>query len=50
MSYILDALRRADAERERGNVPGLHAQPMPAVTAPGAHTWLRRSLWWTPNV
>lgn len=27
MSYILDALRRADAERERGGVPGLHAQP-----------------------
>ena len=27
MSYILDALRRADAERDRGSVPGLHAQP-----------------------
>jgi general secretion pathway protein B len=27
MSYILEALRRADAERERGAVPGLHAQP-----------------------
>lgn len=27
MSYILDALRRADAERERGSVPGIHAQP-----------------------
>ena len=26
MSYILDALRRADAERERGSVPSLHAQ------------------------
>ncbi len=26
MSYILDALRRADSERERGSVPGLHAQ------------------------
>ena len=33
MSYILDALRRADAERERerGSVPGLHAQPMLAA-------------------
>lgn len=30
MSYILDALKRADAERERGQVPGLHAQPMSA--------------------
>jgi general secretion pathway protein B len=29
MSYILDALRRADAERERGGVPGLHTQAMP---------------------
>lgn len=26
MSYILDALRRADAERESGAVPGLHTQ------------------------
>ena len=24
MSYILDALRRAQAERGRGSVPGLH--------------------------
>lgn len=31
MSYILDALRRADAERERGGVPGLHTQAMPDV-------------------
>lgn len=29
MSYILDALRRADAERGRGGVPGLHTQTMP---------------------
>ena len=29
MSYILDALKRADSERERGVVPGLHAQPVP---------------------
>ncbi|MGE5451163.1 MAG: general secretion pathway protein GspB [Acidobacteriota bacterium] len=28
MSYILDALRKADSERERGEVPGLHAQPL----------------------
>lgn len=26
MSYILDALRRAETERQRGAVPGLHAQ------------------------
>lgn len=44
MSYILDALRKADAERERGGVPGLHAQPVPAVsgdaeTAPRMPPW-----------
>lgn len=31
MSYVLDALKRADAERERGAVPGLHAQPVPLL-------------------
>jgi general secretion pathway protein B len=30
MSYILDALRRADAERERGAVPGLHTHQQPS--------------------
>ncbi len=33
MSYILDALRRADSERERGGVPSLHARPMPEALA-----------------
>lgn len=28
MSYILDALRRADNERERTAVPGLHTRPL----------------------
>ena len=32
MSYILDALRRAEAERGRGAVPGIHT---PAVPVPG---------------
>lgn len=40
MSYILDALRRADAERDRGTVPGLHTKPFTpssqAVTASSA--------------
>ncbi|HYP32886.1 MAG TPA: general secretion pathway protein GspB [Burkholderiaceae bacterium] len=36
MSYILDALRRADAERSRGVVPGLHAQGLPAGVEPPA--------------
>lgn len=37
MSYILDALRRADAERERGAVPGIHAQQVPAPS-PGSES------------
>ncbi|MEJ5999751.1 general secretion pathway protein GspB [Paucibacter soli] len=43
MSYILDALRRAESERERGQVPGVHAQPAAAGTAPKpgpARFWL----------
>ncbi|MCB1982319.1 MAG: general secretion pathway protein GspB [Rhodoferax sp.] len=35
MSYVLDALRRAESERARGELPGLHAQPLPAA-APAA--------------
>jgi general secretion pathway protein B len=40
MSYILDALRRADAERDRGAVPGLYTQP---ALADGAGP--ERALW-----
>ena len=39
MSYILDALRRADAERTRGAVPGLHAQNIPADDEPAARNF-----------
>jgi general secretion pathway protein B len=35
MSYILEALRRSQAERERGRVPGLDAQPSPVQPAGG---------------
>lgn len=31
MSYILDALRRADSERERGAVPSIHSPPVPPL-------------------
>lgn len=51
MSYILDALRRADSERERGAVPGLRAQPVPAPgpaprarSSPGLWPWLTGAL------
>jgi general secretion pathway protein B len=46
MSYILDALRKADAERERGHVPDLKAQQLPPavvddeVAASGLPRWL----------
>ena len=44
MSYILDALKRADAERSRGAVPGVHAQPQtaahPAAKVRGAGMWV----------
>ncbi len=33
MSYILDALRRADTERDRGAIPNLHTKPVPAALA-----------------
>ena len=44
MSYILDALKRADAERGRGTVPGLHAQPLPG-NAPADSVPRARWLW-----
>ncbi len=34
MSYILDALRRSQAERERGHVPGLDARPAAVAAVP----------------
>ena len=48
MSYILDALQRADAERGRGNVPGLHARQLPTALeeAAAVRTGLRGPLVW----
>lgn len=46
MSYILDALRKADAERERGEIPGLHAQVTPSVdTTPPPATAASHRVW-----
>ncbi|MDD5336515.1 MAG: general secretion pathway protein GspB [Rhodoferax sp.] len=42
MSYILDALKRADAERERGAVPGLYARQLTNATAQTAPHTLKR--------
>jgi general secretion pathway protein B len=49
MSYILDALRKADAERERDPARGIHAQPaagaMPGVAARAPRwTWVAAGL------
>jgi general secretion pathway protein B len=41
VSLILDALRKADAERERGSVPSLHSQP---VVSPSAGEPLKPKL------
>jgi general secretion pathway protein B len=42
MSYILDALRKADAERERDPARGIHAQPLAAASP---HAAARRPYW-----
>ena len=49
MSYILEALRRAEVERQRGAVPGLHAQSVSlglAGSGPGGATDVRRRWHW----
>lgn len=43
MSYILEALKKADAERKLGTVPGIHAQPLADVLPAG-----RSSPWSKP--
>ncbi len=45
MSYILEALRRSQAERERGQVPGLHAQALPTGEAAPPLPRSRALLW-----
>lgn len=44
MSYILDALRKAEAERALGNVPDLHVQAMSALPTPMARQPWKRLL------
>lgn len=48
MSFVLDALRRAEAERQRGSVPGLHAQTLAAPSEPSGGR--RRTAWVLPVV
>jgi general secretion pathway protein B len=46
MSYILDALRKADAQRERDPARGIHAQPMRvAIGERRVHDGYRAGFW-----
>ena len=45
MSYVLNALRRADAERGRGTVPDLHAPPLPSAHGEAPAARRSRSPW-----
>ncbi|AMO24802.1 hypothetical protein GCM10027034_08340 [Ramlibacter solisilvae] len=45
MSYILDALRKADAQRERDPARGIHAQAFPAAELSPARRFTGRPAW-----
>lgn len=46
MSFILDALKKADAERQLGAVPDLHAQPVPVSESAAELSGWRRRIGW----
>ncbi|HEV2610655.1 MAG TPA: general secretion pathway protein GspB [Noviherbaspirillum sp.] len=45
MSYILDALKKAESERKLGGVPNIHAQPPASVLTPHQPSWRKPVLW-----
>lgn len=45
MSYILDALKKAESERKLGSVPNIYAVPIPGAAAHPEATWRRRLPW-----
>ena len=45
MSYILDALRKADAQRERDPARGIHAQPV-TLSLPEENSAPTSRVWW----
>jgi general secretion pathway protein B len=46
MSYVLEALKKAQAQREQGTVPGIHSVQVPYVAVPGkARSNLKPVLW-----
>lgn len=46
MSYILDALKRAESERKLGSIPGMHAQSLSVAPAERSAALWRRPLVW----
>lgn len=46
MSYILDALKKAETERNLGEIPGIHAQPLHLAADTPERTWRRDSWRW----
>jgi len=48
VSLILDALRKADAERERGSVPGLRSQPVVPLSEAAATPKSAMRFGWMP--
>jgi len=46
MSYILDALRKADAQRQRSRLPGLHAQATSTSASGSSRGWSRSPVTW----
>jgi general secretion pathway protein B len=45
MSYILDALKKAELERKLGSIPDMHAQPFATASAAGASARRRLYAW-----
>jgi general secretion pathway protein B len=44
MSYILDALKKAEAERQHGAVPNIHVHPLPAYAGQTGKRPAKRSI------
>lgn len=47
MSYILDALKKAESERRIGSIPDMHAQPLATASATDSPAWRRPYAWAT---
>jgi general secretion pathway protein B len=46
MSYILDALKKADAERRKEQVPGIHTQPLATASRAAEPSPRHRTVMW----